>query len=139
MKLFELFATLGLDASRFDAGVNNAQKTISKAKTAITKAGKAISAVGKTTYKVSASIIEQTQKSLKSVVKSATASTAAVGAAAVAIGKKMLDARSSVEQGITDACTGHITQIEIGDSKRRINASVFADVAGTWQKTTESR
>ena len=103
MKLFELFATLGLDASRFDAGVNNAQKTISKAKTAITKAGKAISAVGKTTYKVSASIIEQTEKSLKSVVKSATASTAAVGAAAVAIGKKMLDARSSVEQGIGGA------------------------------------
>ena len=103
MKLFELFATLGLDASRFDAGVNNAQKTISKAKTAITKAGKAISAVGKTTYKVSASIIEQTQKSLKSVVKSATASTAAVGAAAVAIGKKMLDARSSVEQGMGGA------------------------------------
>lgn len=39
----------------------------------------------------------------------------------------------------TDACTGHITHIDIGDSKRRINASVFADVAGTWQKTTESR
>lgn len=103
MKLFELFATLGLDSSRFDAGVQNAQKTISRAKTAITKAGKAISAVGKTTYKVSASIIEQTEKSLKTVVKSATASTAAVGAAAVAIGKKMLDARSSVEQGMGGA------------------------------------
>ncbi len=33
----------------------------------------------------------------------------------------------------TDACTGHVTEIEIGSAKDRVTVSVFAAVSGTWQ------
>ena len=33
----------------------------------------------------------------------------------------------------TNACTGHVTEIEIGSAKDRVSVSVFAKVSGTWQ------
>lgn len=37
----------------------------------------------------------------------------------------------------TNACTGHVTEIEIGSAKDRVSVSVFAKVSGTWQKAGE--
>ena len=33
----------------------------------------------------------------------------------------------------TDACSGHVTEIEVGSAKDRVSVSVFAKVSGTWQ------
>lgn len=89
MKLFELFATLGLNSVEFERGLKSAQKSAKDAAKAI-----AIS---------SEKIISATEKGISNIGKTIAATASAYSASAIAIGKRSLDIRSSIEQGIGGA------------------------------------
>ena len=89
MKLFELFATLGLNSVEFERGLKSAQKSAKDAAKAI-----ALS---------SEKIISATEISISRVGKAIAATASAYSASAIAIGKRSLDIRSSIEQGIGGA------------------------------------
>ena len=89
MKLFELFATLGLNSVEFERGLKSAQKSAKDAAKAI-----ALS---------SEKIISATERSISRVGKAIAATASAYSASAIAIGKRSLDIRSSIEQGIGGA------------------------------------
>ena len=89
MKLFELFATLGLNSVEFERGLKSAQKSAKDASKAI-----ALS---------SEKIISATERSISRVGKAIAATASAYSASAIAIGKRSLDIRSSIEQGIGGA------------------------------------
>lgn len=99
MKLFELFATLGLDTSGFDSGLTGAQSSMQKASKTIKSIGSGMVKVGKTVGSAASSIISGTEQAISSVATAAAGAATAVGAAAAAIAKSALDIRSSVEQG----------------------------------------
>lgn len=89
MKLFELFATLGLNSVEFERGLKSAQKSAKDAAKAIAKS--------------SEKIISATERSISRVGKAIAATASAYSASAIAIGKRSLDIRSSIEQGIGGA------------------------------------
>lgn len=89
MKLFELFATLGLNSVEFERGLKYAQKSAKDAAKAIAKS--------------SEKIISATERSISRVGKAIAATASAYSASAIAIGKRSLDIRSSIEQGIGGA------------------------------------
>lgn len=89
MKLFELFATLGLNSVEFERGIKSAQKSAKDAAKAIANS--------------SERIISATERSISRVGKAIAATASAYSASAIAIGKRSLDIRSSIEQGIGGA------------------------------------
>ena len=89
MKLFELFATLGLDSRSFNTGLSKAGSAMkSTAKTISTYSGKIESTVG---------------SAFKSILKYTAIGKTAFKAAYTIVGKQALETRSSIEQGVGGA------------------------------------
>lgn len=99
MKLFELFATLGLDTSGFDSGLTGAKSSMSKAAKTMQSIGKGMVSVGKTAASAASSIISGTEQALGTITKVSAAAYTAAKAVTTAILKQTYDIRSSVEQG----------------------------------------
>lgn len=89
MKLFELFATLGLDSKSFNTGLS--------------KAGSAMKSTAKTIGTYSGKIEKTVSSAFKAITKAGVVGFTAVKGASLAIGKQALETRSSIEQGIGGA------------------------------------
>lgn len=89
MKLFELFATLGLDSKSFNTGLS--------------KAGSAMKSTAKTIGTYSGKIEKTVSSAFKVITKAGVVGFTAIKGASIAIGKQALETRSSIEQGIGGA------------------------------------
>lgn len=89
MKLFELFATLGLDSKSFNTGLS--------------KAGSAMKSTAKTIGTYSGKIEKTVSSAFKIITKAGVVGFTAIKGASFAIGKQALETRSSIEQGIGGA------------------------------------
>ena len=89
MKLFELFATLGLDSKSFNTGLS--------------KAGSAMKSTAKTIGTYSGKIEKTVSSAFKVITKAGVVGFTAIKGASLAIGKQALETRSSIEQGIGGA------------------------------------
>lgn len=103
MDIFKLFGRIAIDSSeasdelsRFIKQANNAGKKVGKALTDITKGAKSMAT---TLNRVG----EQAEQSMRKIAGGFAIATTAASAAAVTIGKKALDIRSSIEQGMGGA------------------------------------
>ena len=103
MDIFKLFGRIAIDSSeasdelsRFIKQANNAGKKVGKVLTDITKGAKSMAT---TLNRVG----EQAEQSMRKIAGGFAIATTAASAAAVTIGKKALDIRSSIEQGMGGA------------------------------------
>ena len=109
MKLFELFATLGLDTSGFDKDVKGAQGKMSglasSAGNAVKGVGKGAISVGKAAVSAAGSIIDTMQKAVTTIAVTG-------GGAMVALGTKAVTAAADIaaETAAFDATFGTIAE-----------------------------